>query len=429
MSLQRNALLMMLLTGLLGILGQWDTSLARAWCLPAALLLLGLSYEAWTLGRCELQLSLSGPARWLLGRLQTVRFVFRQERCHVLIVQVALSAPEVFASQPSLATLRLARGAEAAAELAVRARRLGRYTWPTPQLRVCGLLKLAWWPRTVTADYACAVVPDVVSRARRIAGDLSRGEQRARGPGSGAEILQLRDYRHGDPWRAIDWKASARRGHLISRELAEERRLEILIAIDAGRTSTLAAGEIDRLGLYVNVAARLAQRAAELDDAVGALVFAERPLLLLPPRRGAASAARIRAALTACTAHQGDSNPALAAARIRAASPRRTLVVLLTDLQDASTEELVQAVRLLTPKHFALIGALENPAIATLPRAAAADPLDPYRVLAATEYHNALAANVRALRALGAAALTARPEHLDAAVCNAYREFRRHRRI
>jgi hypothetical protein len=36
---------------------------------------------------------------------------------------------------------------------------------------------------------------------------------------------------------------------------------------------------------------------------------------------------------------------------------------------------------------------------------------------------------VRALRALGAAALTARPEHLDRAVFEAYRDFRERPRI
>jgi hypothetical protein len=49
--------------------------------------------------------------------------------------------------------------------------------------------------------------------------------------------------------------------------------------------------------------------------------------------------------------------------------------------------------------------------------------------LAAIEYCNTLAGNVRALRALGAAAITARPEHLDQAVFEAYREHRQRRRV
>jgi len=63
-----------------------------------------------------------------------------------------------------------------------------------------------------------------------------------------------------------------------------------------------------------------------------------------------------------------------------------------------------------------------------LPLARATEPLAAYRTLAATEYRRALSSNVRALRSLGAAALTARPENLDRAVLEAYREARHRRR-
>jgi hypothetical protein len=55
--------------------------------------------------------------------------------------------------------------------------------------------------------------------------------------------------------------------------------------------------------------------------------------------------------------------------------------------------------------------------------------LNAYRALAAVEYVNTVEGNVRALRALGAAALTARPADLDQAVMEAYRSFRDKRRI
>jgi hypothetical protein len=54
--------------------------------------------------------------------------------------------------------------------------------------------------------------------------------------------------------------------------------------------------------------------------------------------------------------------------------------------------------------------------------------LDPYRSLAAQEYCVGLDRKVRALNALGAPALVARPEHLERAVLAAYANFRRRRR-
>ena len=429
MSLRRNALLLVLLTGVLAILGQWDPPLARWWCLPAAVLLAGLAWEAAAAGRCHVRLRLAGPQRWLLGRRHAMQLAFGQSARASVWIQATVAAPEGFAAEPRVDTLRLARNLETIATLESSARRLGEHQWPVPRMRLSGPLQLAWWPKRLAADCKVRVIPDVVVRSATATADGKGGKQRARTTAGGAaEILQLRDYRHGDPLRAVDWKASARSGRLISRELAEERHLEIMIAVDAGRASGLAAGGIDRLGLYVNVAARLAQRASDMDDAVGVLVFGSQPLALLPPARGEAAVVRIRRALTACRVQPGMSNPALAAARIRATSHRRNLVVLLTDLADASQEQLLQAVRLLSPKHFTFIAGLENPRIMALPMTQTDEPLAAYRTLAATEYRHSLSSNVRALRALGAAALTARPEQLDQAVFEAYRETRLRRR-
>ncbi len=428
MSLRRNALLWVLVTGILGILGQWDPALRRWWCLPGALLLAGLAYEAAASRRWHLRLRFTGPEHWLLGRPHLMRLTFIHGGRARVTIQAALAAPEGFAAEAHIESLRLARE-PGTAEIRARARRLGRYSWPVPEIRISGPLGLAWWPKHVAGECTVTVIPDIVNRSARVAGDRAGGGQRAHlGGGAGSEILQLRDYRHGDPLRIIDWKASARRRNLISRELSEERHLEIMIAIDAGRSSALAAGEVDRLGLYVNVAARLAQRAAEFDDAVGILVFASQPLAMLPPARGDAAVVRIRRMLSACRVQQGPSNPTLAAARIRAMSHRRNLVVLLTDLEDTSQEQLIQAVRLLRPKHFTFVAGLENAQIMALPLAPDEEPLAPYRTLAACEYRHALSSRVRALRALGAAALTARPEHLDQAVFEAYREARLRRR-
>ncbi|HUA23848.1 MAG TPA: DUF58 domain-containing protein [Steroidobacteraceae bacterium] len=430
MSLRRNALLLIALAGLLAIMGEWSIPLARWWCLPAGALLLGLAYEAAVLGRIRLELRLVTAERWHLGRPQRLEFRFRQNDVQRLAIEVAIAVPEQVGAEPRVETLELSRGLETSTSLEVVGRRLGSVAWPQPDTRVGGALSLAWWSRRVAANCTVTVVPDLLIRSGPARGSRSSGEQRARTTGAGTEIFQLREYRRGDPLRLIDWKASARRGRPISRDMTEDQHLEIIVAVDAGRASGLAAGEVDRLSLYINVAARLAQRAVEMGDAVGLVVFAAQPMAELAPARGDAGVARIRRLLSACRLDAGESNPVLAAARIRTLTHRRSLVVLLTDLEDASTtEQLTQTVRLLHPKHFALIAGLESARIAALAETRVRDPLGAYRALAAVEYTNTLTGNVAALHALGAAAITARPQHLDRAVVDAYREHRRRHQI
>ncbi|MGH8217544.1 MAG: DUF58 domain-containing protein [Steroidobacteraceae bacterium] len=430
MSLKRNALLLILLTGLLAILGEWSPALARAWCVPAALLLVGLAYEGVIVGRYAVHLRLLAPERWPLARAIEMRCVLEQRSRPYVPIELLLCAPDEFTAEPRAQTLRLARAVPRVAVLVAAPRRLGSYRWPSPALRIGGPLGLAWWSRRMHGTRSVIVVPDLIDRFEQAAGAHHAGGERARRAGVGAEILQLRDYRPSDPLRTIDWKASARRGRLISRDMSEDQHLEVIVAIDAGRASALGAGEIDRLGLSVNIAARLAQRAVALDDAVGLLIFASQPLAALAPARGDAAVMRIRELLSACRAQPTESNPVLAAVRIRALAHRRSLVVILTDLEDASAgEQLVEAVKLLAPKHFTFIAGFESARIEGLARAAVGEPLGAYRALAAVEYQNALAANVRALRTLGAAALTARPEHLDHAVFEAYAQIRGRRRV
>jgi len=432
MSLRRNALIWILLTGVLGILGQWSASaaLARAWMLPAALLLTALAYEAVVASSARVTMEVLAPARWPLGRTQPVELVFRQRARRSMRIEVVLRAPDDFAHTPRVQVLGLASGAAGSARLEAAARRLGRYAWPQPLLRVGGVLGFAWWSRPVKVEFTVTVIPDIVGRLDEIAGAHRAGERPTWIRGAGSENLDLRDYRRGDPLRVIDWKASARRRRLVSRDFSADQHLDIMVAIDAGRASGLGAGEVDRLSLCVNVAARLAQRATQLSDAVGVLAFAAQPLAALAPARGEAAVVRIRSLLAACRPQPSESNPVLAAARIRGLLERRSLVLILTDVQDASAgEQLLEAVRLLAPKHFPFIAGVESARIAALPRAAASEPIGAYRALAAIEYENTVAGNLRALRSLGAAALTARPENLDRTVFEAYREFRERRRV
>jgi len=242
-------------------------------------------------------------------------------------------------------------------------------------------------------------------------------------------VTRLREYRAGDPPRVIDWKATARAGRLISRDFAQDPRLQIVILVDAGRASGLRAGALDRFGHYVNVAARLAQHAAVQEDLVGLVVYADRPLAALTPARGTPAVARLRAMLAAARVERTESNPLYAAARVRSLVHHRSLVVMLTDVDDATAaSQLAQAVRLLLPKHLPFVAGLSSAAAEAMAHAPAGQWLDPYRTLAAQEYCIGLERKVRALNALGAPALVARPERLEHAVFAAYENFRRQRR-
>lgn len=430
MSLRRNALLLILLTALMAIVSDWnsDFGLIGWWRLPAALLLLGLTYESRVLSRAGLACELVSPGRLYLGRSAELELLFSQALRRALTVEVSVSAPDYLDIDPRAARLTIEAGRTVTLKRRVRACRLGHFHWPEVRARAAGPLGLAWWPKLLPCGRALEVLPDLIRSDSELKSLAGAGWSSVRHSGSGAEVLRLREYRVGDPPRVVDWKASARSGRLVSRDYADDRGMQIVVAIDAGRSSAVSAGGLERFAHYVNVAARLAQFAAQRDDLVGLVIYADRPLAELAPARGAAAVSRVRALLAAARIESTESNPLHAVTRVRALVQHRSLVVLLTDFDDATVEsQLAQAVRFLLPKHLPFLAGLSSAAAEHMAQAPAEHWLDPYRSLAAQEYCVGLQRKVRALNALGAPALIARPEQLQAAVFAAYEGFRRRR--
>lgn len=58
--------------------------------------------------------------------------------------------------------------------------------------------------------------------------------------GSGVEFYSLREYRHGDPLRRVDWKRTARTGELTTLQLREERAATVVLVVDSRTRSYLA---------------------------------------------------------------------------------------------------------------------------------------------------------------------------------------------
>ena len=433
MSLRQNALALVVLTVLMAIMGDWsgDPDLARLWYFALAVLLLGLAYEGWVMLRTGLGVSLSSPKpRWILGRPATLQMTFRHRLARELTLEIATDPPAAVEIDGAVRTLVVPEGEGASLALAATPRRLGNQHWPTLRTRVAGPLGLAWWTRPLTVSFTLSVAPDLLHDEAERAGGVGTGTRARSLLGAGGEVLQLREYRPGDPQHVIDWKATARSNRLVSRDFSEDQHLEIVLAIDAGRASALRAGDLDRFGHYANIAARFAEHAIAHDDQVGLVIFADRPLASIAPGRGVGTVARIRALLTAAQPASAESNPLNAVLRIRTLVRHRSLVVMLTDLDDATVAgQLAAAARLLLPKHLPLVAGLASSEAQTLAHANAGNWLGPYEALAAQEYVTRLARNAAALRALGAPTLLALPEQMERAVLSAYAEFRVRRRV
>jgi len=120
--------------------------------------------------------------------------------------------------------------------------------------------------------------------------------------GDGDELRELRDHVPGDPFRRIAWKASARRGKLVVREMEREERDIVWVVLDASTELWSGPPGKSPLDGMLDHAAAIATRHLGRGDRVGLCVVASTLRAWLPPEVGPGQAQKIAWALLSATA-------------------------------------------------------------------------------------------------------------------------------
>ncbi len=414
-----------------GILGQWYEGIwQELWRALAAGLVLGLALEGILARQWPYDIVRNAPPFGHLGEPLTGSLSITNEGRRPLWLEIQQRFPNGMTGCDGVVFRAIPAGAVGVQPFTVVPETLGSLHWEPVYARARGVFGLAWWPHQLELSGSIQIVPARLRNRERGTGVQNQGERQQRAVGAGKELLWLREYQPGDPLRSIDWKATARSGRRIIRVVTEEQHLEVMVLVDAGRTSALQAGALTRLNHYANVAARLAEKGFANGDAVGLVVFAETPLDVLPPVKGPGGLVKLRRVLERIRPSHREANPLAATLLVRRILRRRSLVVILTDTDERdSAGQLVQATFLLASKHLPLIAGIIDPDIVALKHQPAEEWLDPYYAFAASETLGASHANALRLQRMGAFVALAGPSQLDGTVLTYYQNLRNRKRI
>ncbi|MEO7855597.1 MAG: DUF58 domain-containing protein [Gemmatimonadaceae bacterium] len=252
------------------------------------------------------------------------------------------------------------------------------------------------------------------------------GVRDARRRGAGRSFARLRDYVVGDDPRHIDWKATARRGHPISREFTVEQSQTLYVMVDAGRSMTQLAGNFPRFEYALSSALVLADVAGRAGDRVGAMVFDDKLRVLVPAQRGLDGLRSLRGALVTVQPSLVEPDYAAAFRALALRQRKRALVVLLTDVIDARAARTMLAhLSRGASRHLAVVVALRNDALlgaAVATETASVDAL--YRNAAAEELLAERATALQRMRDAGIVVLDVAPDAMAAAVVSQYLELK-----
>ncbi len=328
--------------------------------------------------------------------------------------------------------LTLPRRSSVVFEYDATPRRRGAQRFGELHVRARGPLGLAARQWRVPLSREVRVYPDLRGLAVLAAPDMPEpGQARGRGHREGREFAGLRPYTPGDDYRAIDWKATARRAAPIVREWQPERNQTIWLLLDCGRhlSARLPDGRT-KLDHAVDAALALARAGARRGDQVGALLFGAEVGRIVPPGRGGSQLGPLAEALSAAEARVEESDYPAAFDALAERQRRRALVVVFTDLADPDTSALlVSRAALLRRRHLPLVAAVADSVVADTARAIPRTADEAYARLAAERILAERELAARRLAASGVRVESVPARELVAAVVGSYLEIKARGRL
>lgn len=256
------------------------------------------------------------------------------------------------------------------------------------------------------------------------------GIRKARVRGAGKEFESLRDYLPDDELRTVDWKASARRGNLVTREYDVERSQQIMLVLDLGRTMASHLDYMTKLDHAINASVLLTYISQQSQDRVGVMAFADEVVKFTPPGKNFSQLSSILELLYPLQPRLVESNYRLAFAYLANRLRKRSLIIIFTDLIDPdSSHRLMENLSMLHPQHLVLCVALSDYELKGILSGVPGDYPGMYQQAMATAVLEDRQLAISKLHQQGILTVDAAPSDLSVAVVNKYLDIKRNGRV
>ena len=256
-----------------------------------------------------------------------------------------------------------------------------------------------------------------------------QGRHLRRSAGDGQEFHQLRDYRPGDTLRQVDWRATARRGSLISREYRDEQNRHLILLLDGGQRLATAVGPRTVFDHALDASLLLASSALDQGDRPGLMLFSGQQPLWVPPLRNRSGLHLLLNQVYPLHPGELTSDYSSAAGDLLLRWRRQALVVLITRLQPDDSDDLLHAIRLLRGRSRILIGDMQLPDQQALARADVSDVDQALRIAADAHFQQERQALYARLRHAGVMVTDGTPQTLPGRLNRLYLSLRRAGRL
>jgi uncharacterized protein (DUF58 family) len=370
------------------------------------------------------------PPRFALDAEQTVKLAICNLSARAITAHVRDEAPDVFELRSELPPAVIPPGGEAQLAYTVRPLKRGAHSFGDVVLRVPGEHGLIQKQLALAVADTAKVYPNFRGADQyQLLAQIDQRDEVVRKPrpfkAAGTDFESLRAYIPGEDPRNIDWKATARRGATISRNKQVEKGQQLAVLLDAGRLMAETIGRHSKLEHALNATVMLSYVVQKRGDALAVASFSNKIESFLPTVRGPSLLPRVLESLYAVQVRPVESDYWQAVAQVMMLLNRRSLVILLTDVLDASASAgLINNLSRAAEKHLVLCVVLSEPAIAEIARSTPATVEETYRKAAACDQLRRRRLALESMRSRGILVLETDPAHLSIHLVKRYLEIR-----
>lgn len=173
---------------------------------------------------------------------------------------------------------------------------------------------------------------------RGLVNEVFSGEYHSVFKGRGMSFAEVREYRHGDDIRGIDWNVTARTGSPHVKVYEEERELSVVLVADASASAAFGTRGRKKSELAAELCGVIAFSAIKNNDKVGLILFSDRIERFVPPRKGRRHGLRVLRELLYHRPEGKGTDIAGALEYLARVAKRRSVVFLVSDFMAGGHE-------------------------------------------------------------------------------------------
>lgn len=256
------------------------------------------------------------------------------------------------------------------------------------------------------------------------------GIKKIRRLGHSLEFEQVKNYVAGDDYRTINWKATARRGELMTNLYTDEKSQHVYCVIDKSRSMKMPFEGLSLLDYAINASLVLSNVALLKEDKAGLITIAEKTGAVIAADRRPVQLNRIMEVLYKEKTRYLETNMELLYSTIRNVLKQRSLVVFFTNFESMSAlERQLPFLKRISRFHLLLVVFFENTELKKLSEKRADDLEEIYIKTIAEKFAYDKKLIVKELARHGIQSILSTPQNLTVNTINRYLELKAKQKI